>query len=85
VGDSKQKNGQYKDKSKEGKEEILTMKTKHGLRFIIIKQDVMWIVHYAWEKSFARVNMNKHAIAERGWGPLNYILLDHPELKALQD
>jgi hypothetical protein len=79
VGGSKQQNGQYKDKSKEGKEEILTTKTKHGLRF------VMWIVHYAWEKSFARVDTNKHAIAERGWGPLNYILLDHPELKALQD
>jgi hypothetical protein len=61
------------------------MKTKHGLRFTIIKQDVMWIVRYAWEKSFARVDMNTHAIAERGWGALNYILLDHPELKALQD
>jgi hypothetical protein len=29
--------------------------------------------------------MNKHAIAERGWGALNYVLIDHPELKALQD
>jgi hypothetical protein len=61
------------------------MKTKHGKRFTIIKQDVMWIVCYAWEKSFARVDTNKHAIAERGWGLLNYILRDHPELKALQD
>jgi hypothetical protein len=37
VGDIKHQNGQYKDKSKEGKEEILTMKTKYGLRFTIIK------------------------------------------------
>jgi hypothetical protein len=29
--------------------------------------------------------MNKHAIAERGWGSLHYFLLDHPELKVLQD
>jgi hypothetical protein len=85
VGDSKQQNGQYKDISKEGKEEILTIKTKHGLIFTIIKQDEMLIVGYAWEKSFAHVDMNTHSIAEIGWGPLNYILLDDPELKALQD
>jgi hypothetical protein len=77
VGDSKQQNCQYKDKSKEGKERIVTMKTKHGLRFTIIKQDIMWIFCYALEKSFARVDTNKYAIAERGWGPLNYVLLDH--------
>jgi hypothetical protein len=85
VGDSKQQNGQYKDKSKEGKERLLTMKTKRGLRFTIVKQDIMWIVRYAWEKSFARVETNKHAIAERGWGPLHYVLLDHPELKQIED
>jgi hypothetical protein len=85
VGDSKQQNAQYKDKPKEGKGGILTMKAKHGLRFTIIKQYVMWIVRYAWEKPFARVETNKHAIAKRGCGPLNYILLDHPKLKALQD
>jgi hypothetical protein len=45
----------------------------------------MWIVRYAWEKSFARIQTNKHAIPERGWGPLNYVLLDHPELKAIED
>jgi hypothetical protein len=61
------------------------MKTKRGLKFTIIKQDIMWIVRYAWEKSFARIQTNKHAIAERGWGPLNYVLLDHPELKAIED
>jgi hypothetical protein len=59
--------------------------TKQGLKFTIIKQDTMWIVHYAWEKSFARIETNMHVIAERGWGPLNYVLLDHPELKAIED
>jgi hypothetical protein len=85
VGGSKQQNSQYKDRSKEGKENLLTIKTKHGLRFTIIKQDIIWIVCYAWEKSFAPAETNKHAIAERGWGPLNYVLLYHPELKAIRD
>jgi hypothetical protein len=36
------------------------------------------------------VDGNKKAIADRGWNPLNYILLDHPELtkerkKVIQD
>jgi hypothetical protein len=45
----------------------------------------MWIVRYAWEKSFARTETNAHAIAERGWGPMNDVLLDHTELKAIED
>jgi hypothetical protein len=28
---------------------------------------------------------NKDAIAERGWGPMNYVLLDHSELKSNHD
>jgi hypothetical protein len=76
---SKQQHGQYEEKSKDGKENMLTMKTKHGIKFSIVKQDVMWIVHYAWVNYFTRIEMNKDAITERGWGPLNYVLLDHPE------
>jgi hypothetical protein len=45
----------------------------------------MWLVRYAWEKLFMRVRMNKQAIAERGWGPLNYVLLDHPELQEIEE
>jgi hypothetical protein len=36
-------------------------------------------------RSFARVEQNKRAIAARGWGPLNYILLDHPSLQETKD
>jgi len=39
------------------------------------------IVHHAWNQSFAKVEGNKKAIAERGWAPLTYNLLDHPELQ----
>jgi hypothetical protein len=45
----------------------------------------MWIVLYDWEKSFPRIKTSKHVIAERGCGTLNYALLDHPELKAIED
>ncbi len=36
----------------------------------------------AWADSFARVATNKKAIAEGGWGPLNYNCLLHPEIAA---
>ena len=40
------------------------------------------IVRKAWEKSFAKVQSNKKAIAARGWNPLTRNLLDHPEIWA---
>jgi hypothetical protein len=43
----------------------------------------MWLVRYAWEKSLARVRTNKQAIVERG--PLNYVILDHPELQEIEE
>jgi hypothetical protein len=33
-----------------------------------------------WDQSFGRSDRAKRAIAARGWGPLNYKLLDHPKL-----
>lgn len=35
----------------------------------------------SWEKSFARLRTNKKAVAERGWGPLNYNCLLNPEIQ----
>jgi hypothetical protein len=63
-GGSNQQNGQYKDTSNDGKERMLTMKTKHGMKFSIVKQDVMWIVHYTWNKYFTHIETNKDVIAE---------------------
>jgi ribosomal protein L29 len=71
VRDSKQQNGQYKDNIKDAKEKLITMKTKQGMKFAIGKP--------------ANIETYRHAIAERGWGALNYVLLDHPELKAIND
>ena len=35
----------------------------------------------AWDESFAHIATNQNAVAERGWGPLNYNLLLHPEIQ----
>jgi hypothetical protein len=57
----------------------------HGLIFAIVKQDIMWIVCYNWEIFFARIEPNLHAITERVLGLVNFVLLDHPELKVISD
>ncbi len=41
-----------------------------------------YIVSQPWTHSFARVVQNKSAIADRGWNPLNYNCLFHPEIVA---
>lgn len=38
-------------------------------------EDIMPLVRKAWGKSFALSHNIKKSIAERGWGPLNYVLL----------
>ena len=40
------------------------------------------IINYAWERSFAKTHTHFRAIHERGWGPLNKILLQHPEISS---
>jgi hypothetical protein len=50
-------------------------------RVNIERHDIVGIVHYAWEQSFARVKTNKKAIAAHGWNPLTYNLLDNKDLK----
>jgi hypothetical protein len=47
--------------------------------------DIVQIVDVVRQLSFARVDTNKRAIAARRWGPLNYILIDHPELEKTKD
>lgn len=42
--------------------------------------DIIPLVRQAWTLSFGRSGVARKAIAARGWGPLNYILLDHPTL-----
>ena len=80
VGDSAEQNGAFKIAGKKRKEFVLQEKSRLRLEFKIEKQDIVGIVHYAWNASFARIETNKKAIANRGWYPANYILLDSKEL-----
>ena len=47
----------------------------------ILPSDIIPIVKYAWDLSFARMESNKKAIRDRGWFPLNRNLLLHPEIR----
>lgn len=80
VGDSPQQNGRYKSGLTRKKRKILTNRI---LRFIadleIVPTDIIPMINDSWAESFADVEGNKTAIFERGWFPLNKILLLHPD------
>jgi len=81
VGDSAQQNGAFKMALKKAKQHIINEKTKICLPCKIEKHDIIGLVHHAWNESFQNVESNKTAVQERGWGPLTFNLLNHPELK----
>ena len=81
VGDSVEQNGCFKMHQYDVKTKILNKKRELGLIDTNLKRtDIVPIVNYCWERSFQRTESNKKAIAMRGWNPLNYILLDSPEV-----
>ena len=63
------------------KRELLDKKEAARLPYQIEKRDILTLVNAAWEQSFAMVKSNTNAISERGWGPLNYNVLLHPEIQ----
>ena len=81
VGDGAQQSRAFKMALKKAKQHIIKEKTKICLPCKIEKHDNIGLVHCAWNESFQNVESNKTAIQERGWGPLTFNLLDHPELK----
>ena len=83
VGDSKEQNGSFNIAFNKAKQELLEYKIKKMSQDCSLKPtDLIPLINVAWEKSFARVQQNKKAIAERGWNPLNYNLLTNPDLRA---
>ena len=82
VGDSTEQNGCFKMALTRHKRNLLKKKEKRRAAFAIEKEDVVDLVARAWDDSFARINSNQKAIAERGWTPLNYNCLLHPEIVA---
>jgi hypothetical protein len=80
VGDSTEQNGCFKMKNTEAKEKLVSWRASRALEIVIEKTDIVPIVNYGWERSFARIRTNKKAVAVRGWNPLNRALLEHPEI-----
>jgi hypothetical protein len=80
VGDSTEQNGCFKMSLTEEKRKLVENKETNGIQGTIEKTDIVGLVTHAWTKSFNRVQTNHKAIAERGWGPMNYNILLHPEV-----
>ena len=83
VGDSKEQNGSFNMAFSKAKQELLNFKIQKMSQDCSLKPtDLIPLINIAWGKSFARVEQNKKAIAERGWNPLNYNLLTNSDLRA---
>jgi hypothetical protein len=80
VGDSPAQNGSFKYFEAEYKDYLLREKRIRGLALCIKPTDIIPIVNYCWQQSFARVEGNMKAILERGWYPSNKALLTHPDV-----
>jgi hypothetical protein len=66
------------------KQELVMKKNEAGLEFAINQNNIVGLVHKAWNASFVREETNRKAVVHRGWGhrPLNYNALTHPEILA---
>ena len=81
VGDSNEQNGTYKMYCSEYKKRLTSKRFEMGMfKMNLVRTDIIPIVNYAWKRSFNNVSNNLKAIADRGWGPLNRVLLSHPEI-----
>ena len=62
--------------------DVLTQKDRCYAAFAVEKEDIVDLVSKAWDESFAHIATNQKAVAERGWGLLNFnLLLLHPEIQ----
>ena len=83
VADSKEQNGSFKMALSKIKKEILSKRLDVMMdKPELVATDIIPMVNFAWDRSFVRVDKNLKAIADRGWGPLNYALLNDPQIQA---
>ena len=75
VDDSSKQKGSYTMALGEYKEELIAKKEPYETPLTIPPHEIVPMVNYAWAHSFARYAKNKKAISDRGWNPLNCILL----------
>jgi hypothetical protein len=77
VADSPQLNGAFKSELIKGKRIFFEAKQALG-KTDFEPTDKIPLINHAWPGSFGNKINSLKAIALRGWGPLNYFLLDHP-------
>ena len=80
VGESSEQNRVFKNEMKQQKQYVVKQKTDLGLDFKIDKNGIIGMVRWAWKPSFANIVNHQKAVAKRGWNPLAYVLLDHPDV-----
>jgi hypothetical protein len=80
VGDSVYQNGRFKIRVTLYKEQLLQRRNDSMSQLELIPYDIIPIVNYAWQGSFDNLENNRKAILDRGWWPLNRMLLLHPDL-----
>jgi hypothetical protein len=80
VADSPQLNGLFKNSLAKAKKIFFDIKVERNIQRFETT-DIIPLVTYAWDRSFALVHNAKKAIAQRGWNPMNYYLLDHKDVR----
>jgi hypothetical protein len=83
VNDSSKLNGSFKMMFSKAKRDLFLIKYAQGKT--MGPTDIMPLVRKAWAASFGYPRYAKKAIAERGWGPLNYVLLQHKMFQQSSD
>ena len=84
VADSKQQNGSFKIAIGKAKQKLSTNRLGTYMDSPgIYPTDIMSIVNDIWDCSFAVIESNETAVADRGWNPLNYCLLDDNDKNVL--
>jgi hypothetical protein len=77
--DSPQMNGNFKAELAKEKHEYLKDMPVGEKVFVV--SDIIPLVRRVWARTFGRSEYCKRAISQRGFNPLNYILLDDPRLQ----
>jgi hypothetical protein len=80
VGDGKQQNGSFKRQLVKAKHDKVREKMHAHKEAKITKSDIVPLVNKAFPCSFGNMVGNRHAIADRGWNPLNRGCLEAPEV-----
>jgi len=84
VADSSEQTGSFKCELKRAKQFVIKKGELH-LPMQVKKTDIVGIVHRTFQVWFANIVNSIKAIRNRGWNPLNYNLLDDPELNNTQE